>query len=332
MKHWKQARGPLAVMLASPLLGIGALAAEGDLVRDRHPEEPARTFSQRLYGCSGTALWKELQRKDEASLTALLAPFRMAHAPIASPLEVGRVAVHLSALAYLGPQAVHDQVQGWNLTPERVETISSGSQYALVLARDDALFVAFRGTDDAKDWIADANFTPADSLWGKVHKGFLDALDTLWPDVSIAVQHLRTANQPIWLTGHSLGGALAVLAAARLDQQGTSVAGIVTFGQPPAGYRTFAENFKAKSKAHIVRFVNHVDAVVEVVAPVAVLQLTHIGKPLYFDTAGRMHIEWPLGILQTTRDAVCAPSFESGAEFKAHHMRRYVTLLQKTAK
>jgi len=326
VRHWRRARGPLAVVALSPLLAIVVLAAAGDLVRDRHPDEPVRTFGQRLYGCSGSALWTQLLASDHRPLQDFLGPFPMASAPLSSELAIGRAAAHVAALAYLEPDAVREQTLRWNLPADRVATRTAGSQFAVVLARDDVLFVAFRGTDDVEDWLKNVEFIPAPTPWGTVHKGFLDALDSLWPSVSASIEHLRTRGQPIWLVGHSLGGALAVLAAARLQQRDTRVAGVVTFGQPPAGYGTFAETFARDFKAPLLRYANHVDAVVGV----AFFTLTHVGDLRYFDTAGRLHRGKP-ALLQQFRDVVCAPAFEPGAELHSHYVRRYVALLDRAA-
>jgi hypothetical protein len=51
-----------------------------------------------------------------------------------------------------------------------------------------------------------------------------------------------------------------------------------------------------------------------------------MGVLRYFDTTGRLHSGAP-SMLQLSRDAVCAPSFESGAEFGAHYIRRYLDLV-----
>ncbi len=330
VRHWRLARWPLALVGVAWLLGIAGLAAAGDLVEDRHPDEPGRSFVERVFGCSGSRLRQDVFAADERSLERYLDGFPMARAPLGSELDLGRAAVHAAALAYLAPDAVRAQTGRWGLGTERVATHAAGNQFALVLARDDALFVAFRGTDDGEDWLDNVDFIPAATPWGRVHQGFLEALDGLWPSLSASIARMRAKNRPIWLTGHSLGGALAVLAAARLEQQGTPVAGVVTFGQPPAGYGDFAKTFARRSRAPLVRYVNSVDAVVEATAPFIMTRLAHAGEERYFDTAGRLHRGQP-EMLQTMRDSVCANVLESSAQFSAHAVRRYVVLLDRAA-
>ena len=98
---------------------------------------------------------------------------------------------------------------------------------ALIGMADDGLIVAFRGTlpltgpDIARsvlDWIADVDaplVNDAD-FPGQVHQGFRDALQELWPDVGPAITAAAQADKPIFVTGHSKGGALANLAAMRI--------------------------------------------------------------------------------------------------------------------
>jgi triacylglycerol lipase len=51
---------------------------------------------------------------------------------------------------------------------------------------------------------------------GRVHAGFYLALESVWKDLLKALRESQTHAQSLWFTGHSLGGALASLAVARL--------------------------------------------------------------------------------------------------------------------
>jgi triacylglycerol lipase len=77
--------------------------------------------------------------------------------------------------------------------------------------------VSFRGTQTLEDWLADLDFVAipykpvADA--GLVHMGFQLVYDAVRESVSSLVQALAAGVENIWVTGHSLGGALAVLCA-----------------------------------------------------------------------------------------------------------------------
>jgi triacylglycerol lipase len=76
-------------------------------------------------------------------------------------------------------------------------------------------FVVFRGTesDDPTDLSSDIHFSLAPwAAGGKVHGGFLTALDSVWEKVDTALK--ACSADKVWFTGHSLGAALATLAGA----------------------------------------------------------------------------------------------------------------------
>ena len=102
---------------------------------------------------------------------------------------------------------------------------------AFVASSQDLVVVAFRGTeveaDNPADILTDAQVSKQELDWfdeiyrdrrrPRAHHGFAEALDAVWNDLWSALMALGTANpgRPVWFVGHSLGGALAVLAAVR---------------------------------------------------------------------------------------------------------------------
>ena len=131
--------------------------------------------------------------------------------------------------------------------------------------------LAFRGTqpptlifqDPAKffevvvdDWLNDANaaLVSGTDLPGKVHRGFLASLDTLWPDLSQFLQSTHDKTKPLFITGHSKGGGLSFLAAYRLWKNNLAPTAVYTFAAPRVGDTAFAALFDDKLKSNTWRF------------------------------------------------------------------------------
>lgn len=98
------------------------------------------------------------------------------------------------------------------------------------------LIVAFRGTADLRNWLTDLDWRKTSLHWadGKVHEGFNKALESVAEPLDHAID--PKDHRRIWVTGHSLGGALAMLFALRLRaRRNRAVAGVYTFGQPRLG-------------------------------------------------------------------------------------------------
>ncbi len=136
-------------------------------------------------------------------------------------------------------------------------------------ARNEAI-LAFRGTQpptlifqdpDAffkvvvEDWLNDANaaLVSGTDLPGKIHRGFLASLDALWPKLFEFLQANHDKTQPLYVTGHSKGGALAFLAAYRLLTKGFPPSAIYTFAAPRAGDAGFAALFDVDLKPKTCR-------------------------------------------------------------------------------
>lgn len=111
-----------------------------------------------------------------------------------------------------------------------------------------ALVVVFRGSSNIQNWILnlDAVRTSYSLCSGcSVHSGFNTGYNIVAPAVRSAVQNLkakyRTAK--LYIAGHSLGGALAILATADLKNLFGNVDVTYTFGQPRIGNAAFASWF-----------------------------------------------------------------------------------------
>jgi triacylglycerol lipase len=118
--------------------------------------------------------------------------------------------------------------------------------------------VAFRGTQSVGNCLTDAE-TPLVARAeypGRVHLGFSDAVSTVWPDVQRLLGAPAHAT-PLWVTGHSLGGAMATLASVRLADEGYTVRAVYTYGSPRVGDRTFRDKYTLAN----YRFVNDDDLV-----------------------------------------------------------------------
>lgn len=124
------------------------------------------------------------------------------------------------------------------------------------------IVVAFRGTADIRNWLTDVDARMVE-LWPlgesapKVHAGFSNALDSVFRQLIAIFYPLKMRR--LWLTGHSLGGALAMLAAARYF--GATLAGVYTFGQPRVGNAAFRDAYNKALGTRTFRVVHHRDIV-----------------------------------------------------------------------
>lgn len=200
---------------------------------------------------------------------------------------MAKLLLELARLSYLPEPEATAGVDA--LTLGDVHVLDKVGTQALVCSDDDRLFLTFRGTDpDPRDWITDARFRPVKGeLGGRVHSGFHDALDAVWVDMTEIVA--MAGGRAIWVAGHSLGAALATLAAARIIEAGGTIAGVYTYGQPRTGLRDFRSAYDDKLKEITFRVVNHIDLVTRV--PLLIQGYRHIGRMVYFDHSGTMHLD-----------------------------------------
>jgi GTPase SAR1 family protein len=84
---------------------------------------------------------------------------------------------------------------------------------------------------------------------GEIHLGFALLMEEMLPKIQNEIEQLKPKT--ICLTGHSLGGALATLAAYRLRKQGFSIPiSVYTFGAPRVGDSAFASKYEDSKVLH----------------------------------------------------------------------------------
>jgi triacylglycerol lipase len=136
--------------------------------------------------------------------------------------------------------------------------------------------LSFRGSDPVtlQTWLTDVvvRLVEREHYDGRVHLGFSSALKHTWYKIE---RLLKLADgRPLFLTGHSMGGALAVLTACRLAKIGRAPVAIYTFGSPRVGDRTFCSGYRLPT----YRIVNRLDLVPEM--PLASLKRLLPAKPM----------------------------------------------------
>lgn len=117
--------------------------------------------------------------------------------------------------------------------------------------------IPFIPADIADDFYAIPVTHKEESGKSKVHKGFYLAIEELWPQLINELHALQAQNKPIYATGHSLGGAMALLAAVKED-----ITKVVTFGMPAAGNNL---EQTIPSNCQHIRYVNGRDPVTKLV-------------------------------------------------------------------
>lgn len=156
--------------------------------------------------------------------------------------------------------------------------------------------LCFRGTNRIRQWIL--NLSAAPTRWldkdkkreaskngnkysaPYVHSGFKILFDRIWPQIEPFINDIPG---PFIYTGHSLGAALATMAAARKTPDL-----LYTFGSPRVGNDAFRDQLKHPTH---IRITNHHDIVTllpQKVEPLKPFDFRHCGQFVYLDEKGEV--------------------------------------------
>ncbi len=102
-----------------------------------------------------------------------------------------------------------------------------------VAANEDHAVVAFAGTHRPDHWRESLRYDQVLDFGGRAHQGLTEVLENVAPQVLAGLYDANALTKTLWLTGHSLGGGLATLAAWRLHHMGYEPRAVCSFGAPP---------------------------------------------------------------------------------------------------
>lgn len=208
----------------------------------------------------------------------------------------------------------------------------------IALPEKKTTLLVFRGTEFStpNDFLANIDAVrDQDPLLGKVyvHSGFLGELKSVWQQVYQFVDvHARAGFHHIITTGHSLGGALALLCATRLSRFTVTKTSCYSFGAPMVGGDTFRRAFDYTHNLDHFRFVNNND-IVPKLKTLNFLGYEHVGQRFYFNYLGDIISreltwqerwkDWLWGHWQAVKRIQLFDSL------KDHRMKQYVKIIEQ---
>ncbi len=245
-------------------------------------------------------------------------------------LELARI----SKAVYAGPiRHTMYTYKGTSLKEQKIVHGSFGRGYCRVFWNDAALVIAFRGTREIVDWgISNLKAFPVllrdceEALRIKVHRGFQRTLDygdktTELRSLDAINEHLQEfelLNRSIAITGHSMGGALAILYAAKFrakwrDICDKNLVEVVTFGSPAVGLQGF-RNYYGDLNKKTTRIINGSDGV-PFTPPIF---YCHVGTEIWLNNKGiTTNVGWPKRLMYAIKSPFALSGDHSMSEYLA---------------
>lgn len=190
--------------------------------------------------------------------------------------------------------------------------------------------IIFPGTSSGHDWLTNFKFRRVPWLaGGEVHRGFIEAFES----VEHHFINVIPANAKLIIAGHSLGGALATLAARSLDWR-FDVERVITFGSPRVGNGRFAADYSQRLGSRTARIVNEHDPVP--FGPPWIMGNRHVETEIYLPEEGDAKIARRLETIALDRLGAVIHRFEDDphqqlVNIRAHTIREYIARLEALA-
>jgi hypothetical protein len=159
-----------------------------------------------------------------------------------------------------------------------IKTFNKNGTQAFLAKNDEFAVLSFRGTqlDRWEDIRTDVKIIKQRTVKGKVHTGFQQAFDDVKNDIFEEIRKNTGTEMPLYITGHSLGAALATVATGELDEEFDDlIAACYTFGSPRVGDGKYEKSIKTP----FYRILNVTDIVTLI--PFLFGTFVHVGDARY---------------------------------------------------
>ena len=199
--------------------------------------------------------------------------------------------------------------------------------YFLASSSEGVQYLSFRGTSNLENALVDIDVSlMTDEVLGiQLHQGFASATRAAYENV----KPYLNASQPIVTTGHSLGGAVAVIMAMYLQKDGYLLDRVTTFGQPKVTNVFGARKF---SNLPLTRVVTPKD-IVPLVPPLSPLQLKDLDIYWHMGQEVLLLVDNKYARLEGLNSMMRATKFVSNVpdetNLTAHQMNTYITKINQ---
>jgi predicted lipase len=207
----------------------------------------------------------------------------------------------LSYAVYAGTVDIIGAEEDWSITEKLVK--DAGYQMkrfenrqgvyepnAMIVWDDENIFLVFRGTEPTawNQWATDAKILRRPFCIGKIHRGFRNSVELIWPDIITCLKDVYIAKKRrLFVTGHSLGAGMSQVATSKLEfEEGLYPTAIYNFGCPRAFNCKGADLYNQRLDSRTYRVVNNNDIVCNL--PFEGMGYSHVGQFKYITADGEL--------------------------------------------
>lgn len=236
-------------------------------------------------------------------------------------------------------KAILDDLKAEDPKFQTVKGVSNNSAQAAFVEHENYLCMTFRGTDmpmisweAGRDWIDNLKAFPEQTSFGRFHMGFYGSFEDVWDTLKDAYDcACKEKVRPLFFTGHSLGGAMASIAAAKRVGEDLPFTSAYTFGQPRAMTRETAQAVNMECSGRLFRFQNNNDIITRL--PARLMGYSHVGTFIYITENGELDHEpgrW-LQFLDSMQGIVAYVSDDDSDKsvLSDHDMDNYLKAIRK---